>query len=87
MQVDEGLLYGQFTKNQQSGVQKGLVAVLTLCLWTLLAFVETPRCPNGGTALLLFTEAWQSLPTLRWEIEKEQKYGRHIIETSNLYFN
>lgn len=33
-------------------------------LWTFLAFVKTPRCANGPTALLLLREAWQKLPTL-----------------------
>lgn len=55
---------------KQSGVQKDKnknlrkTAVLTWFLWTLLAFVETPGCPNGPTALLLLCETWQSLPTL-----------------------
>ncbi len=40
-------------------------AVLTWFLWTLLAFVETPGRPNGPTALLLLSETWQSLPTLK----------------------
>lgn len=33
-------------------------------VWTLVAFVETPGCSNASTALLLFSETWQKLPTL-----------------------
>lgn len=62
---------------------KFLTAILTWFIWTFLALVETPRCPNGAAALLLLSETWQSLPALKTQMYDD---GWRQKENQNIFF-